>query len=159
MRPSSSLKIKSLSSLTASLKAARREGKKVVFTNGCFDILHVGHVTYLAKAKSLGDILVVGLNSDASVRRLKGKARPVNRERDRAIVLGALESVDYVTIFKEDTPYRLISAVKPDILVKGGDWKIDSIVGSDIVKALGGKVMSIKFVKGYSTTRTISQLR
>ena len=126
----------------------RSNGKKIVFTNGCFDILHVGHVDYLSRAKTLGDILVIGLNSDSSVRNIKGKGRPVNNERDRAVVLSALEAVDYVVIFKEPTPYSLIKNIMPDVLVKGGDWKPKDIVGNDIVK----KVVSIPFVKGYSTT-------
>jgi D-beta-D-heptose 7-phosphate kinase/D-beta-D-heptose 1-phosphate adenosyltransferase len=131
---------------------------KVVFTNGCFDILHAGHVQYLEAAKGLGDILVVGLNSDASVQRLKGKNRPVNNQSDRAIVLAALEAVDYVIIFEEDTPYNLIQALQPDILVKGGDWKEADIVGADIVKAKGGKVISLPYIAGLSTTGIISKI-
>ncbi len=134
------------------------ENKKVVFTNGCFDILHVGHVVYLNEAKSLGDILVVGLNSDSSVRRLKGDDRPVNCQRDRATVLSALESVDYVVIFDEDTPYELIDALKPDVLVKGGDWETDQIVGADIVMKNGGIVKSLRFIQGKSTTDIIERI-
>lgn len=133
--------------------------KKVVFTNGCFDILHAGHVQYLEEAKSLGDILVVGLNSDASVQRLKGRNRPVNIQEDRALVLAALEAVDFVIIFTEETPYNLIKALQPDILVKGGDWKEEDIVGSDIVTAKGGKVISLPFKAGLSTTGIIKRLR
>ena len=113
-----------------------REGKKIVFTNGCFDIIHRGHVEYLQKAKELGDILILGLNSDDSVRRLKGASRPINNETDRAIVLSALECIDYVVIFDEDTPLELIKFIKPDILVKGGDYKIEEVVGREYEKRL-----------------------
>lgn len=130
----------------------KEAGKKVAFTNGCFDLLHVGHVLYLEEAKALGDVLVVGLNSDASVSRLKGPNRPIQDEYTRAHVLAALQSVDMVVLFPEDDPYNLISMLKPDILVKGGDWKIEQIVGSDIVLANGGDVKSLSFVEGYSTT-------
>lgn len=136
----------------------RSHGKKIVFTNGCFDILHVGHIDYLASAKSMGDVLVVGLNSDSSVRKIKGKGRPINSERDRARVLSALSAVDYISIFSEPTPENLIKKVKPGILVKGGDWKIKDIVGGDFVKSYGGKVRIISFVKGYSTTSLIRKM-
>ncbi|MFO7660025.1 MAG: D-glycero-beta-D-manno-heptose 1-phosphate adenylyltransferase [Candidatus Cloacimonadaceae bacterium] len=134
-------------------------GQTVVFTNGCFDIIHAGHVQYLQQAKDLGDILVVGLNSDASVRRLKGSSRPINSEENRALILAALQSVNYVIIFDEDTPYELIEAVQPDVLVKGGDWKEDDIVGSDIVKNKGGRVISLPFWEGLSTTNIIKKMR
>ncbi len=134
------------------------QGKKVVFTNGCFDIIHRGHVTYLNEAKSLGDILVVGLNSDASVSRLKGPTRPVNHEEDRKFVMENLSAVDAVFIFTEDTPYNLIESIQPDVLVKGGDWKPEDIVGSDIVLAKGGEVKSLNFVDGFSTTKTIQKI-
>jgi len=130
----------------------------IVFTNGCFDILHAGHVLYLEQAKQLGEILVVGLNSDASVKRLKGPSRPINYEQNRAIVLAALEAVDYIIIFDDDTPYDLIKAIKPDVLVKGGDWAVDSIVGADIVKAKGGKVLSLPFSEGLSSTHIINAI-
>lgn len=133
-------------------------GKSIVFTNGCFDILHAGHVAYLSQAKALGDILVLGLNSDASVRRLKGVSRPVNTQDNRALVLAGLSAVDYVCIFEEDTPYELISEVLPDILVKGGDWAPSDIVGSDIVLARDGKVLSLDFIEGLSTTGIIQKL-
>ena len=133
--------------------------RKIVFTNGCFDIIHAGHVTYLAQAKALGDVLILGLNSDASVKRLKGDNRPINNEQDRALVLAALSSVDYVLIFEEDTPLELIKLVQPDILVKGGDWQPSEIVGSDLVLARGGKVLSLKFVEGLSTTGILQKLR
>ena len=132
--------------------------QKIVFTNGCFDILHVGHVTYLAQARQLGDLLVVGLNSDASVRRLKGASRPINSEQSRALVLAALEVVDYVVVFEEDTPYNLIAKVLPDVLVKGGDYQIERIVGADLVQQHGGLVTTLPFVEGFSTTTTLQQL-
>jgi rfaE bifunctional protein nucleotidyltransferase chain/domain len=135
------------------------EGKKIVFTNGCFDILHRGHVTYLAEAKKLGDLLVIGLNSDASVKRLKGPDRPINNEDDRKYVLSQLKSVDFVEIFTEDTPLNLILTIKPKVLVKGGDWKIDQIVGGQEVIAIGGDVFSLNFVDGYSTTSVIQKIQ
>ena len=138
---------------------SHRQGKKVVFTNGCFDILHRGHVTYLNEAKSLGDILVLGLNSDASVKRLKGETRPVNIEEDRKFVLENLKAIDYVFIFTEDTPYELIKIIMPDVLVKGGDWKPEQIVGSDLVLANGGEVKSLNFVNGFSTTSIIERAK
>lgn len=135
------------------------KGKKIVFTNGCFDILHRGHVAYLAEAKKLGDLLVVGLNSDGSVKRLKGMERPINNEIDRQYVLSQLKSVDFVEIFTEDTPLNLILKVKPNILVKGGDWKIDQIVGGREVISHGGEVFSLNFVDGYSTTSLIHKIQ
>lgn len=132
--------------------------RKIVFTNGCFDVLHYGHVHYLLDAKSLGDLLVVGLNSDGSVRRLKGESRPINGEKERAFVLAALEFVDYIVVFEEDTPEKLIETVKPDVLVKGGDYQIENIVGADFVMQNGGTVTTIPFVEGFSSTRIIEQL-
>jgi len=137
----------------------KQDNKKLVFTNGCFDILHRGHIEYLEQAKSLGDYLVIGLNSDSSVKKLKGEDRPVNNENDRAYVLDSLKVVDAVIIFSEETPYELIKEVVPDFLVKGGDWTIDRIVGSDIVINAGGKVISLKYVDNYSTTGTINKLK
>lgn len=139
------------------LAKRKEEGKKIVFTNGCFDILHRGHVSYLNEARNLGDLLVIGLNSDASVKRLKGESRPINQENDRKFVLENLKSVDYVVIFQEDTPLELIKSITPDILVKGGDWPIEKIVGHEIVMQNGGKVMSLSFVDGYSTTKIIEK--
>ena len=133
--------------------------QKIVFTNGCFDILHRGHITYLAQARQLGDLLVVGLNSDASVRRLKGPERPVNDEQSRALLLAALEMVDYVVLFEEDTPYNLILKVKPDLLVKGGDYDIHNIVGADFVLQRGGEVRTIPFVQGFSSSSIIDHLK
>lgn len=135
------------------------KGKRIVFTNGCFDILHRGHVTYLAEAKKLGDLLVMGVNSDASVKRLKGPERPINNEEDRKYVLSQLKSVDFVEVFEEDTPLNLIKKVSPKVLVKGGDWKIDQIVGAKEVIANGGEVYSLNFVDGYSTTSIIKKIQ
>lgn len=137
----------------------RAKGSKIVFSNGCFDILHRGHVEYLAKAADFGDEMLIGLNTDASVKRLKGPSRPINDEYARAIVLAGLEFVSAVVLFDEDTPYNLIKAVQPDVLVKGSDYKPEDIVGYDIVTAKGGRVETIDFVVGYSTTRTIEKSR
>lgn len=134
------------------------EGRKVVFTNGCFDILHRGHATYLAQARELGDLLVVGLNTDASVQRLKGPSRPINNQYDRAFLLASLACVDFVILFDEDTPEQLIHAVRPDVLVKGGDYTIKTIVGADFVLQNGGIVTTIPFVDGYSTTSTLNKI-
>jgi D-beta-D-heptose 7-phosphate kinase/D-beta-D-heptose 1-phosphate adenosyltransferase len=133
------------------------KNKKIVFTNGCFDLLHIGHIRYLEEAKKLGDVLFVGVNSDLSVKRLKGPSRPIQNQNDRAEILNALKSVDFVTIFEEDTPYELIKLVKPQILVKGGDWAIDKIVGYDLVQSWGGQVYSLTFVEGKSTTSLIEK--
>jgi len=137
----------------------KKEGKKIVFTNGCFDIIHAGHIDYLEKAKALGDILVIGLNSDNSVKRLKGKDRPINPVEYRKKVLEALKPVDLVIIFEEDTPENLIKQVKPDILVKGGDYTVDTIVGANFVKSYGGKVEIIDFVYDISTTKITQKIR
>lgn len=138
------------------LKAA---GKKVVFTNGCFDILHAGHVDYLSKAKETGDILIIGLNSDASVRRIKGEKRPVVPETERAYILANLKAVDYVSLFDEDTPFDLINDLIPDILVKGADWSVENIVGRDVVENHGGEVKTIEFVTQQSTTSIIDIIK
>ena len=135
----------------------RSEGKRIVFTNGCFDLLHAGHAQYLRRAAALGDVLLVGLNGDASVRRLKGEGRPVQRAADRAYLLASLSCVSYVTIFAEDTPARLIGEVIPHVLVKGGDWKGKEIVGSDVVRAHGGAVKTIRFLPGRSTTSILAR--
>jgi rfaE bifunctional protein nucleotidyltransferase chain/domain len=145
--------------LTARAAEARGAGRRVVFTNGCFDLLHVGHVRYLAAARDAGDLLIVGLNDDASVRRLKGPARPLVPEAARAEVVAALAAVDYVTLFSEDTPYALICAVAPDVLVKGSDWAADQVVGRDVVEARGGRVLLIPVVAGFSTTTLVERLR
>lgn len=141
------------------IKAEQEKGKKIVFTNGCFDILHRGHVTYLNQAKELGDLLIVGINSDESVKRLKGSERPVNMLEDRAYVLSALKSVDYVIPFEEDTPLNLINQIIPNILVKGGDYTIDRIIGAQEVLAHGGKVEIIPFVPGKSTSAIIDTIK
>lgn len=152
-------KIKSVEELLDNLSHCRSEGRQIVFTNGCFDILHHGHVEYLAKASDLGDYLVVGLNTDASVRRLKGESRPINDAFSRAFLLSALQFVDAVVYFDEDTPYELIKIVQPDVLVKGSDYAPESIVGYDIVTERGGKVVTIDLVEGFSTTSIISKLQ
>lgn len=139
--------------------ASRRGRGGIVFTNGCFDLLHPGHVDLLARARALGGLLVVGLNSDASVRGLKGPARPVVPWRDRALVLAGLSSVDYVTGFDEPTPLRLIEAVLPDVLVKGGDWPVESIVGREAVERSGGRVESLPLLPGYSTSSLIQRIK
>jgi len=149
----------SLQELLVARKRIKNEGKRVVFTNGCFDILHRGHVEYLRKAKALGDVLVVGVNTDSSVRRIKGPDRPVIDESDRVFVLAALASVDYVCLFNEDTPYELIRALVPDILVKGADWAIEKVVGRDIVEAAGGSVQTIEFLPDRSTTGILERIR
>jgi D-beta-D-heptose 7-phosphate kinase/D-beta-D-heptose 1-phosphate adenosyltransferase len=151
-------KIKHLDVLTAIIAAEKARGKRVVFTNGCFDLLHAGHVKYLQKARSLGDLLVLGLNSDASVRRLKGDKRPLIGEEERAHILAALDSIDYVVLFDEDTPLELITALKPHILAKGGDYTADGVVGKDVVEAYGGRVELVTFVDGKSTTNIIERI-
>lgn len=149
--------VKAFSDIASAITSAR-QGKKVVFTNGCFDLLHVGHVRYLQEAKRLGDLLVVGVNSDASVKVLKGASRPIQNENDRAEILAALGCVDFTVIFTEETPANLIKEVKPDFLVKGGDWKIDQIVGADFVQSYGGQVLSLNFIEGRSTTKIIEKV-
>lgn len=137
----------------------RNRNKKIVFTNGCFDILHVGHATYLQEARGLGDLLFVGLNSDLSVKKLKGPQRPVNGERDRKFLLESLRWVDFVEIFSEETPLQLIQYVRPDFLVKGGDWPISSIVGAPFVQSYGGQVKNLGFVEGKSTSQIIDLIK
>lgn len=144
-------------SLQTEIRNIRRR-KKIVFTNGCFDILHVGHVRYLREAAALGDYLVVGLNSDASVKRLKGPTRPVQAESDRAEILAALEFVSFVSLFEDDTPIKLIEAFKPDVLVKGGDWSLDKIVGAKEVLSWGGQVRALKFHPGHSTSQILATI-
>lgn len=151
-------KLLSREALETKLAEWRSAGETIVFTNGCFDILHRGHVEYLAQAADLGDKLIIGLNTDASVKRLKGESRPVNDEKSRALLLSALQFVDVVVFFDEDTPYELIKQLQPDILVKGNDYKPEEIVGYDIVTAKGGKVLTIDLVEGFSTTNIIKRL-
>jgi len=152
-------KILKLNELTAYVLDWKKNKNSIVFTNGCFDILHYGHINYLLKAKSLGDKLIIGLNSDESVKRLKGESRPVNNQHDRAVVLASLFFVDAVVVFDEDTPERIIKMIFPDILVKGGDYTYNDIVGADFVTANGGLVEIIPFVEGYSTTNFIKKLQ
>lgn len=155
-----STKVLTVGELVPVLQRARASDKRVVFTNGCFDLMHVGHTRYLAAAKQLGDLLVVGVNSDDSVRALnKAPGRPVVQDAQRAEVLAALESVDYVVIFSEPDPLNLITAVQPDVLVKGGDWPVDRIVGRDVVERHGGVVKTIPLVPGASTTSIIQRIR
>lgn len=158
------LKIVSLHDLEILLNNQRQPDKqekqqpKVVFTNGCFDLVHRGHVDYLSKARDLGDLLIVGLNSDDSVRRLKGEKRPISNQQSRAIVLAAFAFVDYVVIFDEDTPLNLIKSIKPDILVKGGDYNHDNVVGADFVESYGGRLELIPLVPGESTTNLVNKM-
>lgn len=151
-------KIQSQSKLIKIIDALKRQGKKIAFTNGCFDILHYGHVKYLEQAKGKADILVVGLNSDSSLKKIKGKNRPINKQMGRAGVLSALQAVDFVAIFNAETPRKLIKLIRPDVLIKGGDWKLDDIVGADSVKAAGGRVLTIPYLKGYSTSKLIERI-
>ncbi len=157
--PDSDAKIKNLDVLASLVTEEKVKGKRVVFTNGCFDLLHVGHVKYLQKARTFGDLLIVGLNSDASVRALKGETRPLIVETERAHILAALDCVDYVVIFGEDTPLRLIEALRPLVLVKGGDYTPERVVGKDVVESYGGRVELVTFVDGKSTTGIIEKIR
>ncbi|MBS1506759.1 MAG: D-glycero-beta-D-manno-heptose 1-phosphate adenylyltransferase [Bacteroidetes bacterium] len=152
-------KIKNLSEATLQVKGWQTAGNKVVFTNGCFDLLHLGHVDYLEKARSLGDKLVIGLNTDSSVSRFKGPERPLQDQQSRARILAALQFVDLVVFFDEDTPLALISQLVPNILVKGSDYLAENIVGADVVKKNGGEVKTIDFVPGYSTTRIVEKIK
>jgi len=155
----SSTKIKSLTEATQQVQHWKATGEKVVFTNGCFDIMHLGHVDYLEKARSLGDRLVLGLNTDDSVSRFKGPSRPIQDQHSRARILAALQFIDLVVFFNEDTPLNLISALVPDVLVKGSDYLAENIVGADVVKNAGGVVKTIDFVPGYSTTRIVEKIK
>lgn len=152
-------KVGSLERVRRAVRAAQRQRKRVVFTNGCFDLLHPGHVRYLAAARAAGDILVVGVNSDRSVRDLKGPGRPVQTQDARAEVLAALAAVDHVVVFDASTPVALIEALQPDVLAKGADWPADQIVGADVVRARGGKVVRVRLVPGQSTTRLVERSR
>jgi len=151
-------KLKSLEELQEIIRELQAGGKIIVFTNGCFDILHLGHIQYLRQAAALGDVLVVAVNSDESVRRLKGAGRPIQPDRERAEILGALEMVGFVTIFEEDTPLIVIRALLPDVLVKGGDWSVETIVGRSEVEAAGGTVHSLPFSNGFSTTDLVKRI-
>ena len=151
-------KIKSCEELLTAVSQHKKEGKKIVFTNGCYDLIHIGHVRCFKEGKSLGDTLIVALNSDRSVRTLKGPPRPIVPQAERAEIIAALECVDFVTIFDQDDPLEIISAIKPDILVKGGDWALNTIVGRDIVASYGGQVIALPLVPGVSTTRIIETI-
>jgi len=150
---------RSLDEVLVQVRAARQGGQRIVFTNGCFDILHAGHVSLLQRCAALGDMLIIGLNDDHSIRELKGPQRPVNNQNHRAYLLSALQCVDSVVLFSEQTPIRLIEAIKPDILVKGGDYTPETVVGADIVEASGGKVVILDLIDGLSTTGTIEKMR
>ncbi len=152
-------KIMDLEKAQKQVAAWRINDDRIVFTNGCFDLPHPGHVQYLAQARDLGNRLVVGLNSDASVKKLKGPDRPVQNQNSRALILAGLATVDLIVIFDEDTPLNLIKAIQPDVLVKGGDWPTDQIVGADAVKANGGQVLSLPFTEGHSTSELIEKMR
>jgi rfaE bifunctional protein nucleotidyltransferase chain/domain len=152
------VKILELSALLPQRQLAQAQHQRVVFTNGCFDLIHPGHISYLQQARQLGDLLVVAINSDASVRRLKGDKRPILNQQERALILAALEMVDYVTFFEEDTPQQIIAALQPDILVKGGDWSLDQIVGRQEVEAAGGQVLALPYVAGVSTTDIVNRI-
>jgi D-beta-D-heptose 7-phosphate kinase/D-beta-D-heptose 1-phosphate adenosyltransferase len=150
--------LKSLEELKAIRQKLKHENKKVVFTNGCFDLIHSGHVDYLIKAKALGDVLIVGLNSDSSVRRIKGEMRPILLEKEREFIISNLKPVDYIIVFEENTPENLIAELIPDILVKGADWPVDRIVGREVVEAHGGEVKTIEFVNDQSTSKIIKSI-
>ena len=152
-------KLKSLEEIKAVVVDARTNGKKVAFTNGCFDLLHRGHVHVLREARACADLLIVGVNSDQSVKQIKGSARPVLPESDRCELLGAMEMVDYVILFNEPDPYSVISAIRPDVLVKGGDWNTNKIIGADLVEEAGGAVVVVPYVKGFSTTEIIERIK
>lgn len=150
--------IQSEAEIKQEVRKLKDRGQTIVFTNGCFDLLHVGHIRYLQQAKNHGHVLWVGLNSDDSVKRLKGPTRPIQTEQDRAEILLALKSVDYVTIFHTDTPYELIALIRPNVLVKGGDWPVEKIVGHDLVQSWGGQVLSLQFVPGRSSSLIIEKI-
>lgn len=156
---STSEKIKSVEAALAQVEKWKSEGQKVVFTNGCFDIVHLGHVDYLEKAQKLGDKLVLGLNTDASVSRIKGPTRPIVDENSRSRVMASLAFVDLVVFFDTETPYELIKTLLPDILVKGNDYLAENIVGADVVKSNGGDVKTVELVKGYSTTNIVNKIK
>ena len=152
-------KIKTVDEIAAIATEAKKNGRRVVFTNGCFDLLHRGHVHILRQAKAAGDLLIVGMNSDSSVKSIKGPARPILPEIDRVELIAAMEMVDYVVLFDEPDPYQLIATIKPNVLAKGGDWSSDKIVGADIVERDGGRVAVIPYLKGFSTTEIIERIR
>lgn len=152
-------KLKSTAEIVAIAAEARQQRRKVVFTNGCFDLVHRGHIHVLRQAKAAGDLLIVGLNSDRSVTTIKGPGRPVMDEANRVELIAALEMVDYVVVFDDSDPYKLIEALKPDVLAKGGDWKMSEVVGADVVERGGGRVVLIPYLEGFSTTKIIERIR
>ncbi len=152
-------KVKSIKEISKIVEEYRNLNKKICFTNGCFDILHSGHIKYLYAASKMADILIIGLNSDISVKKLKGNNRPINNEKDRALLLSVICFIDYIVIFNEDTPYNIIKHIKPDLLVKGGNWREKEIVGADIVRSYGGEVKSLSFHGDYSTSGIIRKMR
>ena len=152
-------KLKSFEEIKSIVVRARNNGKRVAFTNGCFDLLHRGHVHVLRAARACADLLIVGINSDQSVKQIKGPARPVLPESDRCELVGAMEMVDFVVLFNEPDPYSLISAIRPDVLVKGGDWNTDKIIGADLVEEAGGRVVVVPYIKGFSTTEIIERIK
>jgi rfaE bifunctional protein nucleotidyltransferase chain/domain len=151
-------KVLALEDLPARVSELRKRGRKIVFTNGCFDILHPGHLSYLQKARALGDVLIVGINSDRSVKELKGNLRPIFDQEERCELLSGLESVSFITIFDESTPRDLIKVILPDVLVKGGDWRLEQIVGREEVEASGGRVVSVPYEEGYSSSAIIQRI-
>ena len=152
-------KLKALEIIKNEIQALQQQGKKIVFTNGCFDILHAGHVDIFQQARNLGDALVVAVNSDISIKKIKGEKRPVVPQAQRMQILAALEAIDYVVIFEEENPLKIIKELQPDILVKGGDWPVETIVGREIVEKKGGKVISVPLMKGISTTNIIEEVK
>jgi rfaE bifunctional protein nucleotidyltransferase chain/domain len=152
-------KLKSLEEIKAIVVGARNNGKRIAFTNGCFDLLHRGHVHVLRAARACADVLIVGVNSDESVKQIKGPARPALPEADRCELLGAMEMVDFVILFNEPDPYDLIAAIQPDVLVKGGDWNSEKIIGADLVEEGGGRVVVVPYIKGFSTTEILERIR
>ncbi|RKY44693.1 MAG: D-glycero-beta-D-manno-heptose 1-phosphate adenylyltransferase [Candidatus Omnitrophota bacterium] len=154
-----SSKVIKVSKLASLVKTLKKKKKKIVFTNGCFDLIHPGHIKLLSSAKKYGEVLILGLNSDSSIRKIKGEKRPIFKEKERIEILSAITYIDYIVVFKEETPFKLIKIIKPDVLVKGGDWKEKDIVGADFVKKQGGKVIRIKLKKGYSTTTLIEKIK
>jgi D-beta-D-heptose 7-phosphate kinase/D-beta-D-heptose 1-phosphate adenosyltransferase len=151
-------KVKDLKDLLKAIEVHREKGEKLVFTNGCYDLIHVGHIRFLTQCKNLGDRLILALNTDRSVKRLKGANRPIFPQDERTEIVSSFEVVDYVTVFDQDDPLEIIRAIKPDVLVKGGDWSLDTIIGRDVVESYGGRVLSLPLVAGYSTSRLISAI-
>ncbi|MCD6539443.1 MAG: D-glycero-beta-D-manno-heptose 1-phosphate adenylyltransferase [Candidatus Omnitrophica bacterium] len=152
-------KVIKVSKLAHLVKTLKKKKKKIVFTNGCFDLIHPGHIKLLSSAKKQGEVLILGLNSDSSIRKIKGEKRPILKEKERIEILSAITYIDYIVVFKEETPFKLVKIIKPDVLVKGGDWEEKDIVGADLVKKQGGKIVRIRLKKGYSTTTLIEKIK